>query len=121
MSGTISGLTTNGLVLSNGSNDLTVGTGASTFQFSSTVASGTAYSVTVKTQPTGKTCSVANGTGTMTSAGVSNVQVTCATNSYTLGGSISGLAVSGLKLKNGSEIISISSGATGFTFSTQVA
>ncbi|NBU93883.1 MAG: hypothetical protein EBS18_05005, partial [Actinobacteria bacterium] len=121
LSGTVTGLTTSGLVLSNGSTDLSVSSGASTFQFNSTVASGASYSVTVKTQPTGKTCSVANGSGTMTYAGVSNVQVTCAANSYTLGGSISGLAVSGLKVKNGSETISISSGATAFTLSTQVA
>ena len=120
LSGTITGLTTSGLVIKNGSDELTVSSGASTFQLGSTVASGAAYSVTIKTQPTGKTCSVANGSGTMTSAGVSNVQVTCATNSYTLGGSISGLSVSGLKLKNGSETLTISSGATAFTFSTQV-
>ena len=120
LSGTITGLTTSGLVIKNGSDELTVSSGASTFQLGSTVASGAAYSVTIKTQPTGKTCSVANGSGTMTSAGVSNVQVTCATNSYTLGGSISGLSTSGLKLKSGSETLTISSGATAFTFSTQV-
>jgi sugar lactone lactonase YvrE len=120
LSGTITGLTTSGLVIKNGSDELTVSSGASTFQLGSTVASGAAYSVTIKTQPTGKTCSVANGSGTMTSAGVSNVQVTCATNSYTLSGSISGLVTSGLKLKNGSETLTISSGSSAFIFSTQV-
>ena len=120
LSGTISGLTTSGLVLKNGSDELSVSSGSSTFQFGSTVTSGTAYSVTVKTQPTGKTCSISNGTGAMVSAGISNVQVTCASNSYTLGGSISGLSTSGLKLKNGSEVLAINSGSAAFTFSTQV-
>jgi GDSL-like Lipase/Acylhydrolase len=120
LSGTITGLTTSGLVINNGSDELTVSSGASTFQLGSTVASGATYSVTIKTQPTGKTCSVANGSGTMTSAAVSNVQVTCATNSYTLGGSISGLVTSGLKLKNGSETLTISSGSSSLIFNTQV-
>lgn len=120
LGGTVSGLSTSGLVLKNGTDELTVNSGASTFQFGSTVSSGATYSVTVKTQPTGKTCSVSNSTGTMTSAGVTTVQVTCSTNSYTLGGSISGLSTSGLKLKSGSETLTISSGATAFTFNTQV-
>ena len=121
LSGTISGLTTSGLVLKNGSDEITVSSGASTFQFSSAVTSGATYAATVKTQPTGKTCSIANGSGTMSDSGVSNVQVTCSNNSYTLGGSISGLSVSGLKLKNGSEVLTVSSGSNAFTFSTTVA
>ena len=41
------------------------------------LASGSAYSVTVKTNPAGQTCSVANGSGTVGSSGVTNVAVTC--------------------------------------------
>jgi sugar lactone lactonase YvrE/RNase P/RNase MRP subunit p29 len=121
LGGAISGLTTSGLVLKNGSDELTVASGSSTFQFSSTVADGTAFSVTVKTQPTGKTCSISSGTGTMASAGFTSVQVTCAANSYAISGSISGLTASGLKLKNGSEVLTVSSGSTSFALSTQVA
>jgi hypothetical protein len=121
LGGTISGLTTSGLVLKNGSNELTVTSGSSTFQFNSTVADGATYSVTVKTQPTGKTCTVSSGTGTMVSAGITNVQVTCSANSYSVSGSISGLVTSGLKLKNGSEVVTVSSGATTFVLSNPVA
>ena len=121
LGGTISGLTTSGLVLKNGSDELTVASGSSTFQFGSTVADGAAYSVTVKTQPAGKTCSVSSSSGTMVSAGVTNVQVTCSPNSYSVGGSISGLTGTGLKLKKGVEIITISSGLTTFSFSSKVA
>ena len=37
--------------------------------------------MTVKTNPTGQTCSVANGAGTIGSANVTNVAVTCTTSS----------------------------------------
>jgi hypothetical protein len=121
LGGTISGLTTAGLILKNGSDELTVASGSSTFQFSSTVADGATYAVTVKTQPTGKTCSVSSGSGTMVSAGITNVQVTCSSNSYSISGSISGLTTSGLKLKNGAEVLTVSSGATTFGFSNSVA
>lgn len=121
LSGTVSGLTTSGLVLKNGTEELSVSSGLSTFQFVNTVSSGASFAVTVKTNPIGKTCSVANASGTMSNAGVSNVTVTCSNNSYTLGGSISGLSVSGLKLKNGSETLIIASGSTSFTFSSTVA
>ena len=36
--------------------------------------------MTVKTNPSGQTCTVASGSGTMGSANVTNVAVTCATN-----------------------------------------
>lgn len=121
LGGTITGLSTSGLVLKNDSDELTVTSGVSSFQFSSTVVDGAAYAVTVKTQPTGKTCSVSNSSGTMGSAGVTNVQVTCSANSYAISGSISGLTASGLKLKNSSEVLTISSGSTSFALSTQVA
>ena len=77
LGGTITGLNTSGLVLKNGSDELTVASGSSTFQFPTPVASAATYAVTVKTQPTGKTCTVSRPSGTMVSAGVTNVQVTC--------------------------------------------
>jgi hypothetical protein len=51
--------------------------GATTFAFASSIATGTAYAVTVQTAPAGLTCSVANGTGTIGTANVNNVVVTC--------------------------------------------
>lgn len=121
LSGTVTGLTTSGLVLRNGSEDINVTAGASSFVFQNSVISGAAYSVTVRSQPTGKTCSVSNGSGTMVSAGKSDVQVNCSSSSsYIVSGSISGLSVSGLKLSNGSEIKTIASNATTFEFSNTV-
>ncbi|MCB1158244.1 MAG: SBBP repeat-containing protein [Leptospiraceae bacterium] len=81
ISGTISGLTASGLVLQNNSaDDLTVAANATTFSFATKVSG--AYSVTVKTQPSGLICTVSNGSGTAT-ADVSNVSITCASSSWT--------------------------------------
>ena len=118
--GTVSGLAGTGLVLQdNGGNNLAVSASGS-FTFSTAVASGAAYSVTVLTQPTGQSCTVASGSGTA-SANVTNVQVTCATTTYTIGGTISGLTASGLVLADGSQTVSPASGATSFAFPTTVA
>jgi len=118
--GTVSGLTGTGLVLQdNGGNNLAVSTNGS-FTFSNSVASGAAYSVTVLTQPTGQSCTVSSGSGTA-SANVTNVQVTCSTTTYTIGGTISGLTASGLVLADGSQTVSPASGATSFTFPTAIA
>lgn len=77
LGGKISGLTTNGLILINGSEELTVASGSSSFQFGSTVPDGAIYSIKVKTQPAGNSCVLTNFIGVMTSPSVSNVQVTC--------------------------------------------
>ena len=63
--GTISGLTAAGLVLANGSDTLSVPAGATSFTMPTAIAHGSDYKVTVTAQPTGLTCDVANGTGTV--------------------------------------------------------
>ena len=101
--GTVSGLAGTGLVLqNNGGDDLAIAPGASDFSFPSPIASGAVYSITVKTQPSGpsQSCSVANGTGTIGSVDVTDVAVTCATGSFTVGGSVTGLQGTGLVLRN---------------------
>lgn len=77
--GSISGLTADGLVLTNGSagGTFTAANGATTFTMPSSVVYGTTYGVTVLTQPAGLFCSVANGAGTMGDSTVSNIAVTC--------------------------------------------
>lgn len=110
--GTLSGLpsgTTVTLQL-NGGNDTTVSANGS-FWFSSTVSSGSTYAVTVLTQPTGATCSVANGSGTIDSTGsdVSSVAVTCVANA-SLTGTVSGLGSGrSVTLSNGSVSLAIAS------------
>ena len=86
--GTISGLTASGLTLADGSQTVSPSANATSFTFPTAVASGTSYSVTVSAQPSGETCSVANGSGTI-SANVTNVQLACAANN------LSGTAATG--------------------------
>jgi hypothetical protein len=119
--GTISGLTGTGLVLQdNGTSNLTIAAGATSFTFSTQIPSGGTYAVTVFTQPTNQTCSVTNGSGTAT-GNVTNVAITCSTTTYTIGGTISGLTGTGLVLQdNGTSNLTIAAGATSFTFSTQI-
>jgi hypothetical protein len=123
ITGSITGLTSSGLQLqNNGADTISVASSATTFTFPTAVASGAAYLVTVKTQPSGQSCVVGNGAGTAASANIANVTVGCTTNSppkYTLSGMISGLAATGLVIQNtGTDYLSLAAGATSFTFAT---
>jgi 6-phosphogluconolactonase (cycloisomerase 2 family) len=110
VSGTVSGLTGSGLVVqTNGSNNVAVASNG-TYTLA-TLASGSNYTVTVMTQPGGpsQTCTVANDAGMVTGSNVTNVAITCITNSYTVGGSVSGLTGSGLVLQtNGADNLPVS-------------
>lgn len=102
LSGTVSGLLGSGLTLqNNGQNPVEVASNGA-FQFGREFASGSAYNVTVRTQPTSPTqaCVVANGTGVITTADITTIAVTCTTSTFTVGGTVSGLAGSGLLLRN---------------------
>jgi len=79
LGGSISGLTASGLMLVNGSQTITVAANASSFTFPTKIAAGVNYSVAVELAPSGLTCSVSNGSGTMPTANVSTVQVSCVT------------------------------------------
>jgi 6-phosphogluconolactonase (cycloisomerase 2 family) len=84
-----------------------------------TIASGTAYTVAINTQPTNpsQTCVVTNPTGTVAAANVTNVAVACTTNTYTVGGNVTGLSGAGLVLSNGGTLVPVPSGGT-VTFAT---
>ena len=119
ISGSVSGLSGSGLVLGNNGYSLAIA-GNGSFSFSQTFVLDN-YDVTVLTQPSNptQTCSVANGSGTAT-GNVTNVQVTCATATYTIGGTVSGLSGTGLVLQdNGGDNLSIS-GNGSFTFKTAI-
>ncbi|MEM6533951.1 MAG: hypothetical protein AAF654_15125 [Myxococcota bacterium] len=113
VSGTIDGLAGNGLVLQNNAGDpLAVsGPGSFAFEFSDALEDLGAYAVTVATQPSApsQTCTVANGSGTLAGAPVTNVAVTCTTDTFAVGGTVSGLAGSRLTLNlNDTESLSVS-------------
>lgn len=93
--GTASGLAGGEVVLQlNGGDDLSVKADGQ-FKFPKALSKGSVYAVTVKTQPTApvkQTCTVGQGGGSISGTAISNVTVTCTTNKYAVGGTVSGLA-----------------------------
>ena len=78
ISGTVSGLAAGvGVTLSNNGAALTPVSVNGAYGFPGTLAPGSAYAVTVATQPAGQTCSVANATGTIGTGTVLGVDVSC--------------------------------------------
>jgi hypothetical protein len=118
--GTVSGLAgVSGLVLQNNGGDFLAVVADGPVAFATPVSSGAGYAVTVRSNPSSpwQTCSVTNGTGIVGSADVTDVRVTCATNSYTVGGTVSGLAgLSGLVLQNngGDDLVVVADGPAVF-------
>src|SRR5271166_2265023 len=78
--GSITGLTSGGLVLQNNAGDnLPVPANATSFTFPTGLLPGAAYSVTVLTQPSNpvQKCKITNGTGTVGAANVASVALNC--------------------------------------------
>jgi uncharacterized protein YggU (UPF0235/DUF167 family) len=121
--GTVSGLISGRSVtlLDNGTDALKV-TANGTFTFTTALATGAAYKVTVSVQPSGETCAVTDGSGTVGSADVTSVAVACKANDYTIGGTVSGLTsdTSVTLLDNGTDALKITANGT-FTFTTALA
>jgi hypothetical protein len=120
--GTVSGLLGVGLVLqNNGGDDLPIGADGA-FTFPKALASGSTFNVTVRTQPGNPTqvCTVGNGSGTIGDGNVTSVVVSCSTSDFTVGGTVGGLAGTGLVLRNnGGDDLAIGSDGS-FTFPTGV-
>jgi hypothetical protein len=85
--GTVTGLTGT-LVLANGAGAEVSITASGSYAIS--VAQGQDYDIVVRTQPTGQTCVVENGSGVVTGP-VTNIVVACTTNTYAVGGTVTGL------------------------------
>ena len=100
--GTVSGLSGGSLILINNQTDALSVSSNGPFQFTLTYDSGGGvYSVLLAAQPPGQVCTVANGSGLVTKANITNVNVACATGPeetlYTFsGGADGGYPQSGL-------------------------
>ncbi len=124
--GSVSGLVGTGLALQlNGGANLAINTNGA-FSFPSALADGASYSVTIGGSPISpmQTCDVSNGSGTISGANVTNVQVTCTTvtpTSFTVGGTVTGLAGTGLSLSlNSGPTLAINNNGA-FSFPTALA
>src|SRR6266404_4060602 len=121
--GQVVGLLGTGLTLQdNGGDNLTVPV-AGPFTFKTALPMGSAYVVTVSTQPTSptQTCTVTNGSGTA-NANVGNIQITCSTGTISIGGTLTGLAKSGSGIvlqDNGGDNLTLKANGS-FTFPTLV-
>jgi hypothetical protein len=104
--GTVTGVVGTGLILQNSSDTeqlaISPANGNQAFTFKKLVPTGTVYNVTVFAEPTAPTqaCTVTSGTGSGTAtANVSNVAITCPAVTYSVGGTVVGLA--GIPPNNG--------------------
>lgn len=119
--GSVSGLTGTLKLADNGADTLAI-TANGAFTFATQLTGGAAYAVTVSTQPSGQTCSVAGGSGTVASAAVTSVAVTCTTNpppTYSIGGNVTGLTGTLKLTDNGTDALTVT-GNGSFTFATQL-
>ncbi len=74
--GTVSGLTGTLVLQNNGGDDLTI-TGNGAFTFTTELADGAVYDVTVLTPPAGQSCVITGGSGTIAGANITNVTAIC--------------------------------------------
>ena len=88
-SATVSGLVGTTVLQNNGADNLSVAVNGGT-TFTTQLANGASYAITVLTQPNGSTCVVNNGVGTIASANITNITVVCTVNSSSGGGDSGG-------------------------------
>jgi hypothetical protein len=90
--GNVNGVVGTGLVLQDNKGDNLAITTNGAFAFKTQLATGSAYAVTVLTQPTSpaQTCTVTTGTGNAT-ADVTSVVINCPAVTFSIGGSVVGL------------------------------
>ena len=120
--GMITGLAGSALVLqNNGADDLPISADGA-FTFSKSLAIGSKYAVTIKSQPTSpsQTCTASLPSGTVANAAITNIAIECETNRYEIGGNVSGLTGMGLVLaNNGADQLSINANGS-FSFASLV-
>ncbi len=92
VSGFVSGLAGTLVLQNNLTNDLSTSIDGS-ITFTTGLADGEKYDITVSSHPTGQTCSVDNASGVIAGANIINVNVSCVDDvvSYTVGGTVSDL------------------------------
>lgn len=116
LGGQVYGLAKDGLILRNGSEDLPVAAGSSSFYFTNLIKTDDRYTITIAQQPKGAACTIENGTGKASSYSVTTAIVSCVTNTYPLTGTITGLTANKLTLVIGNNGTSPLAGATSYTF-----
>jgi len=107
---TVNGLTKPGLVLKNGDQTVEVTLGSTQVYFPNLIAEDSTINIEVVTQPTAAVCRVDEASGKNVKANYYSAlraQVYCETNSYKLGGTVSGLTQDQLVLALGNMTVTI--------------
>jgi 6-phosphogluconolactonase len=120
--GSVSGVMGSGLVLTIGAGNTVNISKAGPFTFPTQLNAGASYAVTVTSPPANptQTCTVSDGSGTVSGA-VDNIAIVCVVSQFTVDGSISGLRGTGLTLRdNAGDDLPVSSNG-GFVFKDPVA
>lgn len=122
LAGSITGLTKEGLVLENRSNGDTKAIPAfsNSFMMDRFVSSDDHFDIQIKTQPAGAVCTAAFNSGRTGQFPIQSIEIRCVTNSYQLGGTISGLSNAGLVLINGADKLNVAAGASTFVMPARV-
>ncbi len=118
ISGSVTGLAGTGLTLTSNTDDILSIENDGEFTFVTPILDGSDYQITISQQPTGlsQTCTPTKGEGKFQGADINNVTIDCQTNSYSIGGSVTGLAGMGLTLtSNTGDTLSIENDGK-FTF-----
>lgn len=121
VSGTISGLNNEGLILANGGESLPIAAGKTSFTFAKRIDYGTEYNITFKQQPAHMTCGISGGSGSAGHYINISAAVSCSQNTYSVSGTISGLTVDDLELINGNVTTTVAKDAKTFTLNGAVA
>ena len=108
VSGVITGLSFNHLVLANGSDTVSPVANATSFTFPHQIDYGTAFNIVVQTPPDHQACVVTGGTGSAGHTAAIAATLTCVTNALALSGTVTGLTGTGLVLINGSVLAPVS-------------
>ncbi|MDB4934625.1 MAG: hypothetical protein JWP87_1597 [Labilithrix sp.] len=123
--GHVTGLVGGGLKLRvNDTEDVSIAVVDGTYAFPSSLASGATYSVTVKANPTNRwqNCTLVNATGQVDDTNVTNIDVTCVDQTFTVSGTLTGVTTADLVMKNtysgggGPETINPAANAPTFAF-----
>ncbi|MCL7960305.1 MAG: hypothetical protein M8861_08950, partial [marine benthic group bacterium] len=113
--GTLSGLSSGSVTLTNNGGDDLALTANGQFTFATALQDGAEYDVAVADQPAGQVCTVTSESGNISTANVTDVAVACV-GAYSVGGTVTGLSGSVVLQNNGGDDLPVSADGT-FTFS----
>jgi 6-phosphogluconolactonase (cycloisomerase 2 family) len=117
--GTVTGLNGSLTLANNGGDARTVNANGD-FTFATALAGGANYAVTITSQPANQTCTVTAGGGTIGAANVTAVSVNCVNNTFSVGGTVTGLVGSVTLTNNGGDFLDVNADGA-FTFTTGLA